>query len=401
MKRNWLFCSLLQRSVCFTDLTTMLYSCNFLRFRHKPAAVVQPLLAILFASLAVLNYASSAETAQHEKIDCSTLQVLHNDNETELCTNFTRDGQRNSYKISLDFINSTNNIRASADEITLTLQFTVERLYMLELIAGHWSGPITLVYYATPFDAEELRRLVSTSPTLSKRQNIVYHHVVIQPNNFYPINILRNIPMEHLSTNTDSLYVLPLDVDFLPRSGMHERLRKFLLSKKQQNKVAYIIPAFETIKNVSREELLANFPNNKTELIRMWHQGSKIIRPFQVFSYPESHAAMNFSRWNSSIDGDEPYEIQYRWPFEPTVVFRLPPSGNGLNDERFVGYGKDKATLPARLAGLGYKFLVLPQEFTVHVPHPPSEAKDLRNKDDFKVCSDRLTRCYRNQSEQR
>jgi len=46
-------------------------------------------------------------------------------------------------------------------------------------------------------------------------------------------------------------------------------------------------------------------------------------------------------------------------------------------DERFHGYGKDKASYVSLLRLMGYHFLVLPREFLVHHPHPPSQAQEV------------------------
>jgi hypothetical protein len=48
--------------------------------------------------------------------------------------------------------------------------------------------------------------------------------------------------------------------------------------------------------------------------------------------------------------------------------------GAGPYDERFAGYGKNKIELVMRLRARGWRFLVLPRSFAVHVPHPPSAA---------------------------
>lgn len=62
-------------------------------------------------------------------------------------------------------------------------------------------------------------------------------------------------------------------------------------------------------------------------------------------------------------------QIQWEEDFEPYVVVR---SNVSRYDRRFVGFGWNKVTHIMELQAQGYEFVVLPNVFTVHMPHPPS-----------------------------
>ena len=52
----------------------------------------------------------------------------------------------------------------------------------------------------------------------------------------------------------------------------------------------------------------------------------------------------------------------------------LPPMAPNY-DERFHGYGKNKIELISHLRKAGYRFVILPEGFLIHNPHPESFAR--------------------------
>ena len=55
--------------------------------------------------------------------------------------------------------------------------------------------------------------------------------------------------------------------------------------------------------------------------------------------------------------------------FEPYIVVR---SNVTKFDQRFLGFGWNKVSHSMELAAQGYDFIVLPEAFTIHMPHAPS-----------------------------
>ena len=77
-------------------------------------------------------------------------------------------------------------------------------------------------------------------------------------------------------------------------------------------------------------------------------------------------------RWASATS---PYEVKYAWQYEPWGLMQRHQTP--LFDERFRGYGYNKAVWARWMAALGHKFMVHPTAFMVHQPHQESCAKAL------------------------
>lgn len=331
------------------------------------------------------------------------------------CDSFHRAGNVSLYHINYNFIQLSRecsplhaaNKNDSTVSITLATQLSPERRYMVELLAKVWSGPIIFVYYSGVGDARKLQVLVNSTAILSQRCNIYYHHVVRNASNiFYPINILRNVGMRAATTS----HVFPLDVDFLPRPGMYDDVQKFLTRRHQQllarkgayaakqSKSVYIVPAFETAKTVTKRHLLRKFPKNKPALVSLWRRTQQIVVPFRQEQARQIHGPTNFTRWQTA---HTMYEVKYQWNFAPSFVIAKEAASHRKTfaqelafDENFVGYGWDRATLPARLAFFNFTFFVLPNEFIIHVPHKPSDAKKLRITLKYEKCYSAVARQF-------
>lgn len=98
--------------------------------------------------------------------------------------------------------------------------FLSSRLQMLEAICKHWEGPISLALYLSDAEAQQFLRYAQGSEVLMSRHNVGYH-IVYKEGQFYPVNLLRNVAMKHISTP----YMFLSDIDFLPMYGLYEYLR--------------------------------------------------------------------------------------------------------------------------------------------------------------------------------
>ncbi len=65
------------------------------------------------------------------------------------------------------------------------------------------------------------------------------------------------------------------------------------------------------------------------------------------------------------------YEINWEAEYEPYII--ADKEALPLWDERFVGYGFDKVQHIAELHFAGFKFMVLPEVYVIHLDHgvPP------------------------------
>ena len=210
---------------------------------------------------------------------------------------------------------------ASANRrVCLATQSSIERLHELLRIAAHWSGPISVAVFVA---GDELRLLRAFATWLSRCQPEVYSRLALHaatpadrpgiqgnmPNwakncevsplppgerradtvawrarHPYPQNHLRNLARRNCHTP----YVFLVDVDIVPSRGMAEALDSFLAKAPKCPLCAYVVPTYELDKRV------ANFPANKSELLRL--SRNKLAIPFhrKVFIY--NQYASNFSR---------------------------------------------------------------------------------------------------------
>ena len=111
---------------------------------------------------------------------------------------------------------------------------------MLEAIAEHWQGPMSLALFLADSEAQQFLQFVLHSPVISRRSNIGFHVVYksqytgvrsikhwllgnkqVSLQGLYPVNYLRNVALANVNTD----YVFLSDIDFLPSYGICDYLR--------------------------------------------------------------------------------------------------------------------------------------------------------------------------------
>nr|CDS15723.1 glycosyltransferase protein LARGE2 [Echinococcus granulosus] len=237
--------------------------------------------------------------------------------------------------------------------VTLVSQFTMDRLHRLEEIAANWDGPMSLAVYITDREVEIIREYLDSSVFFTSRENIDIH-LVFQEGSYYPINALRNTAIKYANT----AYIFIVDFDFVPKPHLRTYFQRTLASANKIERVAYIVPAFETFYTQ-----LA-FPTTKWRLLQTVASG--VVKPFRIDVWQAGHLATNYSHWYKT---EMPYEVKWDADFEPYVLIRR---GHGQFDEHFVGFGWNKVSFFMLLDALDFKFVVLPNAFIIHFPHAPS-----------------------------
>ncbi|XP_040351278.1 xylosyl- and glucuronyltransferase LARGE2 isoform X2 [Herpailurus yagouaroundi] len=240
-------------------------------------------------------------------------------------------------------------------DVTLVAQLSMDRLQMLEALCRHWPGPMSLALYLTDAEAQQFLRFVEASAVLSARQDVAYH-VVYREGPLYPVNELRNVALAQALTP----YVFLSDIDFLPAYSLYDYLRASIeqLKLDSERKVALVVPAFETL------HYRFSFPSSKAELLALLDSGS--LYTFRYHEWPRGHAPTDYARWR---EAQTPYRVQWAADYEPYVVV---PRDCPRYDPRFVGFGWNKVAHIVELDAQEYELLVLPEAFTIHLPHAPS-----------------------------
>lgn len=179
------------------------------------------------------------------------------------------------------------------NDVTLVAQLSMDRLQMIEEIAKHWKGPISLALYMSDSEAGKFLGYILDSELLKTRKNIGYH-ILYKEGEFYPINRLRNTALENVNTP----FVFLTDIDFLPAYQLYENLKSSLSLEPQMDRKALVVPAFET------QRYKIDFPKTKTELIEMLNVG--ILYTFRFHVWPNGHKPTDYQRY---FQATKPYNI--------------------------------------------------------------------------------------------
>ncbi|XP_020622312.1 LARGE xylosyl- and glucuronyltransferase 2-like [Orbicella faveolata] len=254
-----------------------------------------------------------------------------------------------------------------SDAVTLVTQLTFNRINMLKRNLRFWTGPLSIVVYVHLEDANDIdfkKREVQMrlpSPIFSKFSTVsvmVIYGKKIGPQ--YPINRLRNIAVKNVKTQ----YIFMIDVDFVPSPELETIARNQILKYNEtrngtNNKVAFVVPAFDGARNVNSRDL----PQTKEELVKMVKRKKKLA-PFRQIESPLSHSSTNYTKWYHI---NESYEVsRYQDKYEPYLILRLTPE-LPLYDERFTGYGMNKISHVIELALL--RQVTLSLDFIVFSVH--------------------------------
>ncbi|CAB9530664.1 xylosyl- and glucuronyltransferase [Seminavis robusta] len=355
------------------------------------------------------------------------------------------DKRRLATNPSLDIINSTSGVRtihnmhlfrnqtsscptiASTEElaVTLVLQSTMERLWILEKTCQRWKSPILLVL-AVPSSLEDDSSTTTAIIQAACPQLVIIRHALQGDENdhdLYPVNRLRNLGLDQVQTS----HVLVADIDFVPSVDLDTLIRKTIQARRhswrnknqtslEEHREALVVPAFERIppaelcdndknNNCAKDtqESLSKLvlPSSFTELHKCVLE-EKQCRVFQSNNNWDGHSSTRSKDWlNGTWYDDTKTTTTDNTPlirtlncfdsvrYEPYVVLRWCPGTtttimNGgpvqqvaapYYDERFHGYGKNKIELISHLRIMGYSFAILPEGFIIHSPHATSKAK--------------------------
>eukprot|EP00055_Hartaetosiga_balthica_P009441 m.37611 g.37611 ORF g.37611 m.37611 type:complete len:449 (-) comp6747_c0_seq3:323-1669(-) len=206
-------------------------------------------------------------------------------------------------------------------------------------------------------------------PKLFASSHENYNHIFPFPN-----NALRNIAVKAALTE----YVMVLDVDIVPSSGLNQELlraARLMVSNEIANTV-FIIPTFEVV----QENIL---PQSRTDVLR-WIEVKK-AQPFYKDLCWKCQKHTRFDVWQGNHDSKLLYEVHWEDAFEP--FYGIHRNGFIPYDERFKQYGFNRISQVCETHVAGYRFKVLYNGFAMHQGfkvrgkfHPTKEAEMKRNK---------------------
>ncbi|XP_075817567.1 xylosyl- and glucuronyltransferase LARGE2 isoform X3 [Microtus pennsylvanicus] len=165
----------------------------------------------------------------------------------------------------------------------------------------------------------------------------------------------------------------PHDVTLVAQLSMDRASIEQLELSSLQRKAALVVPAFETL------HYRFSFPNSKAELLTLLDAGS--LYTFRYHEWPQGHAPTDYARWR---EAQAPYRVQWAADYEPYVVV---PRDCPRYDPRFVGFGWNKVAHIIELDAQEYELLVLPEAFSIHLPHAPSlDISRFRSSPTYRDC---------------
>ncbi|KAF7721348.1 hypothetical protein EC973_004848 [Apophysomyces ossiformis] len=249
---------------------------------------------------------------------------------------------------------------AHHEEVTIATLVTHNRFKVLGRLATRYKGPVSVAIHVNDDESKQqiltdLHQLYDENPDM--RRYVDLHLVVDKFDRQF--NMWRNVAKFFARTD----YVMMLDVDFHLCTDFRKALKDspFLMEQLRSGRGAIVVPAFEFIREEDGEDW-REFPKTKAELLEIVK--SEKIDMFHR-SWKRGHGSTDYARWYAS---SETYKVvDYNYSYEPYVIFKK--EGTPWCDERFIGYGANKAACLYEIYLAGIDYWVLPNDFLIHQTH--------------------------------
>ncbi|KAH8051128.1 hypothetical protein JL721_11224 [Aureococcus anophagefferens] len=293
--------------------------------------------------------------------------------------------------------------------VTIVTQSTTDRLWNLGHVCERWKGPLSLGMMVTPEDpggvTQHAKRIMAACP------EVHVSVLVREPDQKYPVNRLRNLAWARATTP----WIFLLDADFWPGADARFLLEQTIARSSFGPRTALVVPAFaldlgkpawpRQLVLPDHAELAKRIPLTKRGLVRCLANGTVAGLP-----PPPRWTPRTLNLWEGDAVGaaaarsrrarttraarsttgppSPPLPCFLSNQYEPFVAVPRCLDGHPGEashvprfDERYMGYGKTRSSgsrlcgrEPGREKGANYSFRVVPDAFTVHVPHPRSTA---------------------------
>ncbi|KAI8647199.1 glycosyl-transferase for dystroglycan-domain-containing protein [Parasitella parasitica] len=248
----------------------------------------------------------------------------------------------------------------NTQDITLATLVTRNRFHVLSRLATNYQGPISAAIHVLDDQdkvntIKELGKIYSSNSDMQKYVDI---HLIIDKFD-RQFNMWRNTAK--LFTRTD--YLMMLDVDFHLCTDFRKTIfgNPTISGMLAAGKTAIVVPAFEYLNSKDGMDW-RTFPTKKSQLIKQVN--AKKLDSFHS-SWVSGHGATNYTQWYTAT---ELYPVtEYEFSYEPYIIYKK--EGTPWCDERFIGYGANKAACLYEIFISGVDFYVLPNDFLIHQSH--------------------------------
>lgn len=294
-----------------------------------------------------------------DKVTTKILQLWENDrdpgvkNASDPCSELWRSIDMDRSLIT-DFLEQETPWNQTA--VTMVTQTSYGRIDHLLASIKMWGGPVSVTVYVKRDNVEEIVQKICDTKEFFTRRDIGLHFAPVQ-GKYYPYNYLRNVALNNSRTS----HVFLLDVDFNPMPGLHDKLVDYIKAGTPGEKEVMVIPAFEwsPISMLRQPE----FPQGKQELMDLWVK--EYLFPFRLYRFYGGHGPTNFTRWRSA---DKVYPAEWGPQFEPYIVMKASDAPRYW--QKFVGPYRDKISQIQETHSKGFEFVIPPDIFILHSPHP-------------------------------
>ncbi|EAU91462.2 hypothetical protein CC1G_01951 [Coprinopsis cinerea okayama7 len=252
----------------------------------------------------------------------------------------------------------------SEDEVTITSIITSDRLDVFARLVERYQGPISVTFHVKNSTQQQvsqildyLQKIVTASETVVRFADI---HLVLDSFD-RQFNTWRNIARLFARTN----FVMMLDIDFYLCTDFRLTLRNnpWVRAKLEEGLSAFVIPAFEYT-DPRQEKGFSTFPTTKQDLLSKIKAGT--ISMFHA-SWKPGHNSTDYPKFYNAPAGDVYKVTTYQSAYEPYVIFKK--AGPPWCEERFVGYGGNKAACLFEMYLSGMNYYVLADHFIIHQKH--------------------------------
>ncbi|KAH7334647.1 glycosyl-transferase for dystroglycan-domain-containing protein [Rhizoctonia solani] len=258
------------------------------------------------------------------------------------------------------------------EDVTITTIVTSNRFEALAHLVEQYQGPISAAVHISSTNTTRRASLLSSlhdiytsSPLFARWVDV---HLITDAYD-RQFNMWRNVARLYARTQ----WVIMLDVDFAVCTDLRGRFRDALSAGNdvaklaRSGKAAFVVPAFEYVVQEDGKDW-KTFPRNKQTLVELVKSG-KVVMFHQ--SWVPGHGSTNYEQYYAAQPGDVYRVTTYQKSYEPYVIMRR--NGPPWCDERFVGYGGNKAACLFSIYLSGIDFYVFPDDFLIHQSHPYAE----------------------------
>ncbi|KAG2178767.1 hypothetical protein INT43_001613 [Umbelopsis isabellina] len=249
---------------------------------------------------------------------------------------------------------------AEAEDITLATLVTHNRLDVLSRLATRYQGPISAAIHINDDEQRDivlndLHAMYEGNPHVQRHVDV---HLIVDRFD-RQFNMWRNVAKFFARTE----YLMMLDVDFHLCTDFRKSIRSnsLIMEKLRTGTAALVVPAFEFIEQKDGLDW-KTFPTDKKQLMDLVR--AEKIDMFHR-SWQRGHGSTDYNKWYES-DGE--YVVtEYNYSYEPYIIYKK--EGSPWCDERFIGYGANKAACLYEIYLSGIDYWILPNDFLIHQTH--------------------------------